>query len=69
MGSPSCQKAGSCTSARCFIGLGLQSASERLRRLFGPQATLELDLSQQQRALARIRIQQSEAGRQVTLSS
>jgi len=43
-------------------GLGLQNASERLRRLFGAAATLELDLSQQQRALARIRIQQPEAG-------
>ena len=41
-------------------GLGLRNAAERLRLLFGAAATLDLDLSRPDFALARIRIPQSE---------
>lgn len=37
-------------------GVGLRNAVERLRLLFGPDATLALDLSEAPRAVARIRI-------------
>lgn len=41
-------------------GLGLRNAAERLRLLFGAAATLDLDLSRPDFALARIRIPQIE---------
>jgi hypothetical protein len=37
-------------------GIGLANASERLRLLFGGEATLEMDLSRPRRATARVRI-------------
>jgi sensor histidine kinase YesM len=37
-------------------GVGLTNASKRLRLLFGPAATLHLDLSDSQRAIARVRL-------------
>ncbi|HEY0939765.1 MAG TPA: histidine kinase [Steroidobacter sp.] len=37
-------------------GSGLNNAAERLRLLFGARASLELDLSQPQRAVARLRV-------------
>ena len=40
-------------------GVGLRNAAERLRLLFGSAAALDLDLSQPDRALARIRIPQA----------
>ncbi len=40
-------------------GIGLRNAAERLRLLFGPHATLDLDLSQPGLAITRIRIPQS----------
>ena len=41
-------------------GYGLYNAAERLRLLFGSQARLELDLSQVDRAVARLRVPQSD---------
>jgi two-component system sensor histidine kinase AlgZ len=40
-------------------GIGLANATERLRLLFGPRATLALDLSQPGSAIARVRIPQT----------
>jgi sensor histidine kinase YesM len=37
-------------------GVGLENAAERLRLLFGARATLDLDLSRVEVAVARIRI-------------
>jgi LytS/YehU family sensor histidine kinase len=37
-------------------GVGLRNAAERLRLLFGPDATLALDLSEPAHAAARIRL-------------
>lgn len=37
-------------------GIGLRNSAERLRLLFGTAASLELDLSEPERALARIRL-------------
>ena len=42
-------------------GVGLRNAAERLRLLFGAAGTLDLDLSDPARALARIRIPQGHA--------
>ena len=41
-------------------GVGLRNSAERLRLLFGSAAALDLDLSQPDRALARIRIPQAQ---------
>jgi len=41
-------------------GVGLRNSAERLRLLFGGAAALDLDLSQPDRALARIRIPQAQ---------
>jgi sensor histidine kinase YesM len=41
-------------------GVGLRNSAERLRLLFGSAAVLDLDLSQPDRALARIRIPQAQ---------
>jgi sensor histidine kinase YesM len=40
-------------------GIGLSNAAERLRLLFGTRASLELDLSHSDVAIARIRIPES----------
>jgi LytS/YehU family sensor histidine kinase len=37
-------------------GVGLTNARERLRLLFGREATLELDLSDAERAVARVKV-------------
>ena len=42
-------------------GVGLQNARERLRLLFGREATLDLDLSDPERAIARARVPRSAA--------
>jgi two-component system sensor histidine kinase AlgZ len=43
-------------------GSGLNNAAERLRLLFGARAALDLDLSQPQRAVTRIRVPLAESG-------
>jgi LytS/YehU family sensor histidine kinase len=37
-------------------GIGIANAQKRLQLLFGPQATLQLDLSRPERALARVSV-------------